>query len=540
MAQISQEAKKLILRYQIGEKSTHLTDGTPTIHVDEVASRVSAFYERIRGIIDWREEHLLKKSAIQRILKRRIMVGADLLKNDAKESISQPLVLDLIRGGHYPNDRLPETKIGEVQAAIEKYILILKNTPQAESGERALDFYNWLLSVAACEIEEILSSAFKERALIDFMFESIKDRIVLNQGAITTKAIKDDEKNTQIYIAVQRALFKLDNTVIAYHLLKFKYPSWRNISKDELVEISKNMLQTQSKIERDLSYPMADKFYQVCEKYDTPYLLLGDVISSGEGDIEQRISNPEILEESIREAYKKRIQTLRSRLSRAALYSTISIFVTKVLLALAFEIPIDKYLNTFNGMALALNVLVPPALMFFLVSTIRVPGRENMERAVLETMKIVLETEKKDTYEIKTFKVRRNIMVSSVIDFAYLVSFAISIGIIIWILDYLNFSLFSIVIFIVFISVISFAGTRIRQRSKELEVIEEREGFFGFLADFFAIPIVELGKWLSAKWQKYNFISALFDIVVDMPFSIFVEFIEQWRYFLKERKESIH
>lgn len=543
MPQVSQAAKKLILRYQIGEKSARVSDGTPTIHVDEVASKVAAFYEKIRGIVDWREEHLLKRSAIERILKRRIMIGADILKigETVRDSIAQPMVLDLIRGGHYPNDKIPEAKITEVQVAIEKYIFILKNTPQAENGEQALSFYNWILAIMACEIEEILSSSFKERALIDFMFESLKERISVNQGAITTRALKNEEKDIQIYIAVQRALFKLDGSVVAYHLLKYKYPSWRNISKEELLEVSKNMLQTQRKIERDLVYPLADRFYQVCEKYDTPYLLLGDIISSAtDEDIEEKLSNPEVLEESIRDAYKERVKTLKSRLSRAAIYATISIFITKVVLALALEIPIDKYLNSFNTTALLINILVPPALMFFLVSTIRLPGRENLEKVVLETMKIVQETITKDTYEVKTFKVKRNFILSSIIDFAYLISFAISLGAITWVLDYLNFSPLSIVIFIVFISLIAFAGTKIRQRSKELQVVQEREGFFGFVADFFAIPIVEFGKWLSGKWQKYNFISALLDILVDMPFSVFVEFIEQWRYFLKERKESIH
>jgi len=27
--------------------------------------------------------------------------------------------------------------------------------------------------------------------------------------------------------------------------------------------------------------------------------------------------------------------------------------------------------------------------------------------------------------------------------------------------------------------------------------------------------------------------------LIDMPFLVFVEFIEQWRYFLKEKKEEI-
>jgi hypothetical protein len=53
------------------------------------------------------------------------------------------------------------------------------------------------------------------------------------------------------------------------------------------------------------------------------------------------------------------------------------------------------------------------------------------------------------------------------------------------------------------------------------------------------LPIQGLGKWLSNKWKKYNAFTAIFNALIDMPFSAFVEFIEKWRYFIKERKEEI-
>ncbi len=541
MPQLSEATKKLLSRYQLGEKALQSAQNVPTIHVDEVASRVAAFYEKIRGIIDWREEHLLKRGAIERILKRRVLMGIDLLKEEStRESIAEPLVFELIRGGHYPNDKIAETKISEVQRIIDKYVFILKNTPKAESGEVALRFYNWLLGITACEVEEALSSSYKERALIDYMFELTKERIVLNEGTIIIKPLKEEEKNIQIYIAVQRALFKLDAPVISYHLLKYQYPRWRNINQEELSEVAKNMLSTQKKIERNLTHPLSEKFYQVCEKYDTPYLLLGDIVSGEPSKIEQTLSNPEVLEGSIRDAYDKRVQTLKSRLGRAAIYATLSIFITKIFLALALEIPIDKYFNSFNLVALIINILTPPLLMFFLVSTIRVPGGENLQRVILETMRIIHETETKDTYEVKIFKIRKNFALATIIDLVYFITFVFSLGLIVWVLSALNFSALSIIIFIIFVSLIAFTGTKIRQRSKELQVVEEKEGFFNLFVDLFATPLIEIGNWLTSKWQRYNVISALFNVLIDMPFMIFVEFIEQWRYFLKEKKEKIH
>ncbi len=541
MTQLSQATKNLLLQYQTGDKASQLKDGAITIHVDEVAAKVAVFYERIRGIIDWREEHLLKRGAIERMLKRRVMVGLDTLKEEnTRESVAEPLVLELIRGGHYPNDQIPESKISDVQKALDKYIFILKNTPQAENGQEAMKFYNWFLSIASCEIEEILSSSYKERALIAFMFESMKEKIVLNEGAVATKPVKEDEKNIQIYIAVQKALFKLDSPVIGYHLIKYKYPNWKTISQEELLEVAKNMLTLRKKIERNINHPLANKFYQICERYDTPYLLLGDIVSTDPQGSEEKFSKPEIIEAEIKDAYNKRVKTLKNRLARAALYATLSIFITKIIVGMAIEIPIDKYItHEYNLLSLIINIIIPPVLMYLLVSTIKVPGRENLERAVLETMKIIHQTEKKDVYEIKTFKARKSFVISGAINFIYILTFALTLSLIIYILRGLKFSPLSIIIFVLFTSLIAFTGTRIRQRSKELEIIEEKEGFFNMILDLFAIPLVEVGKWLTQKWQKYNFISALFNILIDMPFMVFIEFIEQWRYFLKEKKEKI-
>ena len=91
-----------------------------------------------------------------------------------------------------------------------------------------------------------------------------------------------------------------------------------------------------------------------------------------------------------------------------------------------------------------------------------------------------------------------------------------------------------------FVALIAFAGLAVKNRAEELTVEEKKTGFFEFLFDIFFMPLVGLGRWLSNKWKKYNAITAFFNALIDMPFTIFVEFLEQWRYFLKEKKEEIH
>jgi len=73
MSEISQQTKGLISQYQTWYRSLRPEENTLTIHVDEVASKMTSFYEKIRGVIDYRGEHLLKKTAIERKLKRRLL-----------------------------------------------------------------------------------------------------------------------------------------------------------------------------------------------------------------------------------------------------------------------------------------------------------------------------------------------------------------------------------------------------------------------------------------------------------------------------------
>ena len=534
MPEISQSTKKLISQYQLWYKSLQPKEGIATIHVDEVASTVAAFYEKIRGVVDWHEEHLLRKRAIERILKRRLLL------NENSGEIAVSLVLELIRGGHFPNDFIPETKIDEVQRLIDKYVFILENSPYPAREKNKTQLYDWILGIAACELEEILSPSIREKALIDYMTELMKEKIKVVEGVFVVKGLKEEEKNTQVYLAVQRALFMLDPHIISYNLLRIRYPEWSNLSPALLQEIAENIYSLQEKIEKDLNHPLADKFYKICEKYDTPYLILSDIISENPSEAEKIISQPETLESRIRQAYNKRAATIKSRLGRAAFYATLSIFITNVFSLYIIEVPLAKLLwGHFTPLSIAINIFFPTLLMFFLIATIKLPPKENIDVTVMEVTKIVYEGKKKDVYEIKIYP-KKGFITRTIIVIFYITSFSLLCWAISWALSKIYLPPTSHIIFIIFISLIAFTGTKIRQRAKEIEIIERKESFLYFFVDLIAVPITQFGKWLSLRWRKINVISRFFTLLIDLPFQLFVEFLEQWRYFLKEKREEIH
>lgn len=535
MPDLSPQTQKLISRYQGWYHSQKSKEGIATIHVDEVASKVAAFYEKIREIVDWKEEHLMRRAAIERMLKRRLLL------QEQQGMVAQPLVLELIRAGHFPNDQIPEKKIDDVQNIINKYIFLLQNSSQTTNSKTRIQLYSWLLSIAACEIEEALSPALRERALIEYMKEIMEKRIRIKEGTFVIGGMKEKDKEAQIYIACQRALFKLEPSLITYHLLKQRFPNWSNLDLPSLQQISQQIFLIWQEIEKELTHPLKDKFYQVCEKQDTAFLILGDILSKDPLNIEKQLKEPGRLEELTKEAYTKRLGTLKAKLRRAAVYSTSSVFLSKILSLLALEVLFAKYFigNGLQPLTIIIDILGPTLLMTFLVGTIRPPAKENLFKVALEVSKIAYQTEQKEFYELK-LPIKRGVGLYSIIILFYLLSFCFSLGLILWGLHFLHFPLFSSIIFIIFISLIAFSGVKIRERARELDISDKKEGLLHIIIDLFSIPIVQCGKWLLERWQKFNLIAIFFNLLLDVPFAIFIEFLEQWRYFLKEKKEEIH
>jgi len=537
MADISQPTQNLIQKYNLWKNSLKPKEGVPTVHVDEVASKVASFYEQIRTIIDWKEEHLMRRAAVIRKLKRRFL---DLELNNFSKEFAELLVLELVRGGYFANDRIEETKIKEVQKSIDKYVFILKNSPENKKNKVVVDFYNKLLEIAACEIEETLAPSIKEMALIDYMFTQMQERIKINENVYQANSLRKEEVDIQIYIAVQQSLFKLDNPIISYNILKYKYSQWDDPSEEELLKIAQNIYKILGDMDYELSHPLGKKFYNICEKYDTPYLLLGDIlIKDNIEEVSKKIQEPPLLEEMIKKAYSKRLTELKTKIRRAAIYSTASIFITKILSLLILEVILAKiFSGHLNIVSLIADIMVPTLLMAILITTIKRPSSKNLNLAVLETMKIVYQKEKTDTYEVKLSR-KRSAVTRLTLSLIYLMGSAITLGFIYWVFNYFGFPLSSIIINMIFIALVLFTGTAIRTRSRELSIEEESAGILGFISDVLLLPITSLGRWMMNKWKRYNAIVLFFNILIDMPFSAFIEFLERWRYFIKERKEDM-
>ncbi len=528
-AQFTKQFNIFLEKYRgyLERRKAEASTDVPKIHVDEIAAKIARFYERARNVVDYREEHLLHKHFIDRTLRRR------LLFSNGNRNVAEGFIREVIRAGHLPNDMVPETRIGEVQGVIDTYKAITRqfgasNTP----NQHALS--QWILKITVSEIEEILFPYDREETFHNFMFNTVREHL-----AVTPSELDSEGESIQLFIAVERALLHSDNDQIKHRLFRFLYPGW-NAEEKNIVQICADLPQVRERIERHLHHELGRHFLALARRYATVFRIIGDIVVSGESYEEtmETFSNPTNLEIAVGDAYKARYAKEKRRLRRLAALSVISFLLSKIAVAIGVEYPIDTFLGEFSLMSTTINVLVPPFLMLVGVLTIRMPGSENVTLVLTEVMRTVYPGDAKTEYGILIPK--KNVAFQGVVSFTYIITFIISFTILYRLLKLVDFSIANFIVFAFFTSLVAATSVRIHNRAKSMSLERLKRTFSSFVRDLFIMPFVIVGKWSLRGLQKFNFLVFMADLIIEAPFQIFVEFIESFSFFIRNKKEEIH
>lgn len=499
------------------------------IKVNDTVSKVAFFYERFRNAIDYKDEHLLRKNAIERILKRRLVAGASI------SDVSQHLIVELIRGRYLPNNRIPETKILEIARTIQHEVMLLQTVLRRHPREDFHTLRNFILGIAAVEIERQLVSAHREDALVDFAFRTVNENLEWNDETIAPK-----DRSTLLFLAIHRALIKSDVAILAHRLWNIEFGEWRTATPESIEEAGQNILRFRQEVDRLLHHPMQEYLFLKMKKTSILFLILRDIIDANPSQGNAILVNVDGLEEKIRSAFEERYKKAHVKLVRSVKRSLVYLLMTKTILALVIELPFDRYMSqNINYFPLLANIFFHPLALFFLAVTIPLPGKQNTER-ILQGIREIITIVPKERPQWRIRPVRRRTFLLLLFQFLYGIAFLISFGVLISILLFLQFNVVSIFFFLFFLTVVSFIGIKLRQDVQELKMQTVREGFVNILFDFFTLPIVRVGHWLSLKAPKFNVAIFILDILIEAPFKSFVDISEQWVEYLKEKKEEIY
>lgn len=537
---ITEGGKKLFRAvYAENNKPEKTDESVPRIKVSVLISKMAFYYEKIRNSVEYKEEHLLRKNAIERILKRLIIIeGSINIKGINSQQAAHDLLTELIRAGYLPNNTLPETVSGEVSVIISKYLGLKQIIAKDKniSGEEKGRLMRWTMAVMASEIEEKLGRSQIDEAIVTYMFEILNEKISLPEDS---PYINDRE--IQVYVSILRNYYKYDNDMIAYVLFKYYNDNWVNADAETINKVGAGIAKLEKAIRQALEHPLAMQMNRITSQYTVYFSILKDVVSDNPVAVyESFYKDPKAFPRLIKNAAEKRYRDSKTKLWRAAVRSIIYIFLTKSIFAILLEVPASRWFGEdINPLSLAINITFPALLLFIVVLFTRMPGDDNSKKIVDGINSLTfIENKNTDQYKLRQ-PLKRGAGLSTVFGLFYAVTFFATFGLVIWALDKIQFSWVSITIFLFFLAFVSFFSIRIRKNAKELLIVEPKENLISFVIDFFYVPVVQTGKYLSEKFAKINVFVFILDFIIEAPFKIFVEIAEEWTKYVRERKDEI-
>lgn len=499
------------------------------IHVDEIAAKIAKFYERIRNVVDYREEHLFRKNCILRGIQRRVLFGA----TDVGAALD--LIKEIIRSGHLPNDTIPEERSQDVEQILTTLSILIQYVNEHFSSE-AESLKEWLIRISSCAVEECLVPPIKDTVVSTLMVDTLLKQLVIKGESVT-----ESDRRVQIFISVQRALLKVDEDQLSYRLLQFLYPYWDHPTTEQLESMARSLPQIMHSIELFLGDPLHVPFYKLGNHYNTVFLLLGDALFSSpkvRDEPETLLKDRAVLHAAVLEAYKKRYRQLKVSLRRLAFFSIVSLFITKVLIALAIEVPLDRYVtHNFSLVNTIINIVFPPVLLLCIILFIRMPSRKNVDLVMRAVDRIVYDDDKKDI--LLVIPKERNTAIKNIVRFIYILLSILILGAVATALQRIGFSTPSIVVFILFTSIVAATGVKVHNRSREISLEQVPPTLLGFLGDLVVMPFVTLGTITISGLEHFKFLVMIVNLI-DVPFLEFITFIEHFNTFLRYKKDELH
>lgn len=528
MPQITGESEWLI-QSLTKDYSRQVSPDAAKIKLNQLVSKLGFFYEKVRNAIDYNEEYLIRRNSLKRLINRQIKF---LGENDPIKT-SQTLIHEFIRAKYLPNDTLPETEIEEAAIIIAKYLLILRYFSQNPPADYA-KVSEWIVDLLVCELDEFLFPNGQDVSAAQFMYGEMVKSINFSKSKLDEK-----ERNLQIYIAVLRNLNKADSSLVRYSLFKLYRPDWNNITPDEVKSFLPQMLGIRSKIEASLKHPSGYQLGRMLRGQAIFFNLIKEIIASAPDEARETLSDQKRLAEKVTELCNKNYKLIRGKLLASIVRVIVYIFFTKTILALLIELPYDQIIvGHVNWNALMINIGFHPLLMTAIALAIKVPGPKNTEIIVEETRKIVYGEERKLIYKPKSI-MRFGSFAFILFNSIYSIMFVISFGLIVWALHKLSFNWLSGALFVFFLTLVSFFGFRLRNFANQFSVMPRKENLSNLLIDFFTLPIISVGRFLSLNFAKVNIFLYILDFAIETPFKALVETLDKALGFIRDKREEI-
>ncbi|MBU1104782.1 hypothetical protein L6255_01555 [Candidatus Parcubacteria bacterium] len=491
-----------------------------TIKVSAATSVVAFLYEKIRVAVEFKEDHLLRKLAIGRILNRRIKLGTN------RNNLALYLLKELVRAKYLANDTIPESKVTDITNILNKYFYILDNYSTVFKFSK-WDLTDWLISIASVEIDESLAPATQRNSLALYMAKLLAKETELPEF--------------DLYLATQKGLNKSDNAILRYLVFIQTFNFWdKNPSEENLKLVASQIEETVKTINLKVDETLDSRSLKLVKGQIAPFVILREIMAKDPSFLET-YQDERLLEQKVRNMCALKYAQVGDRLKRMVIRSVIYVFLTKMVFGILIEVPLDRLtLGHINWRAASINLVFPPFLMYLVGSRTRVPGEKNTNLIVTRARNVVIDNELKlSKNELRVGIPKKRNLLRAFFRLFYLFTFFVSFGAITYLLLKIGFTFVSVGVFLFFLSVISFFAFIIRQSTKDIVLTHEEDSVLGSVFDLFFLPILRVGQRLSQEIARLNLFVFFFDFIIEAPLTTIIEITEEWFAYVREKKEEV-
>lgn len=505
-----------------------------TMKVSQVLGSLARLYERIRTTVEYKGEAVLRRNAIERILKRLVWEKESLRPNIDTKKLAETLIRELIWARYLPKDGVRKSSIDDVRAVIEKYLYLLENLDTLTEDITPSKARIWIWGVASSEIEDLLDPSGRE-LFIKLMYDWFNSNFEWKETEID-----EHEKNVQVYLAIHRAYTKSDDPIMRYHLLLREYPDWAEAEKVQVNEFIVRFPKLYNEIEKHLNFPGRLTLYRRVQKHVAFFEIFRSVAEEEKLGMRALLEDEKKFSEKVREVCQTKYKNIKDKVKTGIIRSIIYIFLTKVVFALFLEVPYEVYrYGDVRYLPLSINIVFPPFMMFLIGMSISTPGEKNT-LLIISRLESMVYGEGEPTKE--AFSIARSRGRSTLVSFfglLYAILFLLVFGGISYLLFQINFTIFGVLVFFVFLSLVLLFAFRVRYNAKQLKAESEEEDIFGHFFSYLTLPFLNLGFYLSKGLSRLNFLTIILDFLIEAPLKNIIEIFEEWTSFLREKKEEV-
>lgn len=492
------------------------------ITVNPIVTKFASWYEKLRNAMEFREDEVILRATIERILKRRLLLGGN------GKTTAMPLVKELLWARYLPDHDIGESIAKQIEEVIDLYlqlrlqVLTKHKFPESEMND-------WIYDLMSSDIQYILNPKKEKELMANFMFHVLKDDVAIEDE-------KEETKNAQVFMAVRKAFARDDLAFLRYHMFSQYFG---RLTPKTLEFTSEHFVQGYNEIHRQMNYVHRDKIYTYVKRRTAAFFIFDDILHSKKENLKTILESAEELKEAVYEACEVRYKGISTRVRTAIIRSFIFILITKLGFAFFVEGTYERIVyGEILWNQIAINTTVPPLLMVIVGLFIRPPGQENSERIYKYISQLLYENDPVLGNKLLIAKTKADQGFMTVFNILWLIGFVITFGSLILILTRIGFNPVSQFIFLFFLAIVSFLAYRISLLANVYRV-GEKQGFGTLMVDFLFMPIIRVGRKLTQSIAQVNIFLMLFDFFIEAPFKSLFAFFDQWFYYLHAKTEEL-